>query len=142
MRKIMIVNQGIFLLSLLGLFVSTFLAYEYSLNGPITCPITGVGCDIVRASAYANFFGIPIPYLGMAFYLTMAILSVFKSHYQERKLIFKAQFWFALAGSLFGVYLTFLEAFVINAFCFWCVTSFIISLLILILAWILFSKSQ
>ncbi|MBI4038037.1 vitamin K epoxide reductase family protein [Candidatus Daviesbacteria bacterium] len=141
MQKTAAVNMAIFILSLLGLFVSTFLAYEYSLNGPMTCPITGSGCDIVRSSIYANFLGIPIPYLGMAFYLTMAILSVFKSHYQERKLIFKAQFWFALAGVIFGVYLTFLEAFVIKAFCFWCVVSFMISVAILVLASILFKKS-
>ena len=119
-------------MSLLGLAVSSFLFYEYTLSGPIFCP-AGVGCDIVRASPYSNFFGIPIPILGVIFYLTMAILSVVHTHELPRKLIKKLQLFIAVVGVGFGTYLTFLEGFVIKAFCFWCVLSFIISVAILLL---------
>ncbi len=122
-------NRLVFIFSLLGLGVATFLFYEYSLNGPIFCP-TGKGCDIVRASPYSNFFGIPIPLLGMAYYLTMAILSVVHSHQLPHWLVRKLQFWASAAAVLFGVYLTYLEAFIIGAYCFWCVSSFIISVVI------------
>lgn len=125
-------NRLIFIFSLLGFAVSAFLLYEYSLSGPMLCP-TGAGCDIVRNSPYSNFFGIPIPILGIGFYLMMAALSVVHSHDLPTKLIKKLQFLLVLAGVGFGVYLTYLEAFVIGAFCFWCVVSFIISLVILLL---------
>lgn len=125
-------NRLIFIFSLLGFAVSSFLLYEYNLSGPILCP-TGAGCDIVRASSYSAFLGISIPILGVVFYLTMAVLSVIHSHDLPTKLIKKFQLIFALGGVGFGVYLTYLEAFVIKAFCFWCVTSFIISLIILLL---------
>ena len=124
-------NRLFFVFSLLGLAVASFLLYEYSLSGPIVCP-TGIGCDIVRASPYSNFFGIPIPILGVIFYLTMAVLSVIHTHELPRKLIRKLQLLIAVAGVGFGVYLTFLEGFVIKAFCFWCVLSFIISIIILL----------
>lgn len=125
-------NRLIFLFSLLGFAVSAFLFYEYSLSGPMLCP-TGAGCDIVRASPYSSFLGISIPILGVIFYLTMAILSVIHSHDLPTKLIKKLQLFVAFLGVGFGVYLTYLEAFVIGAFCFWCVVSFIISLVILLL---------
>lgn len=125
-------NRLIFLLSLLGLVVASFLFYEYSLSGPILCP-TGVGCDIVRASPYSKFFGISIPILGIIFYLVMAAFSVVHSHDLPKKLVRQLQLLVAVTGVIFGSYLTYLEAFVIKAFCFWCVTSFIISVAILLL---------
>lgn len=125
-------NRLIFIFSLLGLGIASFLFYEYNLaSGPIICP-TGSGCDIVRASPYSTFFGISIPFLGIVFYLTMAIFSVAHSHKVSTKLLAKLKLLFVLAAVGFGIYLTYLEAFVIKAFCFWCVSSFIISLLILL----------
>lgn len=124
-------NRLVFIFSLLGLGVASFLFYEYSLSGPIFCP-TGKGCDIVRASPYSSFLGIPIPLMGIAYYLTMAVLSVVHSHKLPHWLVRKLQFWASAAAVLFGVYLTYLEAFVIGAYCFWCVTSFIISIAVLL----------
>ena len=123
-------NRIIFILSLVGLAVASFLFYEYNIAGIIICP-TGQGCDIVRASPYSSFLGISIPFLGIVFYLTMAILSVVHSHDLPRKLARRLQLLVAVMGVGFGAYLTYLEAFVIGAYCFWCVLSFIISLGIL-----------
>lgn len=124
-------NRLIFILSLLGLGISSFLFYEYSIAGSIICP-TGGGCDIVRASPYSSFLGVSIPILGMAFYLAMAGLSVVRSHAFSSKKLFRLQLLGSLAGVGFGMYLTFLEVFVIKAICFWCALSFIISLAVLL----------
>lgn len=124
-------NRLVFILSLLGLLVSSFLLYEYNLSGPVICPI-GTGCDIVRASSYSYFLGMSIPVLGIAFYLVMAGLSVARSWKSSEKMLLRLQLLAGAAGVGFGVYLTYLEAFVIKAFCFWCVLSFIISLGILL----------
>ena len=124
-------NRLIFILSLLGLGVSSFLFYEYSIAGSIICPIGG-GCDIVRASPYSLFLGISIPILGIVFYLAMAVLAVVRSQASSRKMLFYLQLLIAVAGVGFGIYLTLLEIFVIRAICFWCALSFIISLMILL----------
>lgn len=124
-------NRLVFILSLFGLAVSAFLFYEYTFTGPIFCP-TGQGCNIVRASPYSTFLGISIPILGVFFYLTMAMLAVVHTHELPRKFIHRLQLAGSIIGFGFGVYLTYLEAFVIRAFCFWCVISFIISLIILL----------
>lgn len=122
-------NRLTFIFSLLGFGVASFLFYEYSFNGPIFCP-TGQGCEIVRASSYSYILGVPVPFLGVAYYFTMAALSVVHSHQLPHKLVRKLQLLAAAAAVAFGVYLTFLEAFVIRAYCFWCVVSFIISIAI------------
>lgn len=123
-------NRLVFIFSLLGLSVSAFLFYEYNISGPIVCPV-GSGCDVVRASQYSHFLGISIPILGVIFYLAMAMLSVVHSHQLPAKLLVKLKLLGATGGVGFGIYLTYLEAYVIKAYCFWCVTSFIISLVIL-----------
>ena len=124
-------NRIIFVLSLLGLSLSSFLLYEYNFSGYIVCPV-GAGCDIVRASPYSRFFGISIPILGVVFYLTMAALSILRSYVFFERKAFILQLSGAVAGVGFGIYLTLLEIFVIRAICFWCVLSFIISIVILL----------
>ncbi|MDD5415648.1 MAG: vitamin K epoxide reductase family protein [Candidatus Daviesbacteria bacterium] len=122
-------NRLIFVFSLLGLSVASFLFYKYGLNESVFCPI-GKGCDIVRTSSYSHILGIPIPFLGVVYYLTMALLSVVHSHQLPHKLVRKLQLLASTFAVGFGVYLTFLEVFVIRAYCFWCLMSFIISVVI------------
>lgn len=124
-------NRLIFFLSLLGLGVSAFLLYEYNLSGPVICPL-GNGCDIVRASPYSRFLGVSLPILGLVFYLGMALFAIVRSQKIFNKILAKLQLLGSLAGVAFGIYLTFLEVFVIKAICFWCVASFIISVAILV----------
>lgn len=135
------VNRLIFIFSLLGLAVSSFLAYEYSLGGPINCPIGGSGCDLVRISPYSTLLGIDIPYFGIVFYLTIALLTVWFTQ-SRTKLIHYFRLLLSFSGFIFGVYLTYLEAFLIGAYCFWCVVSFIISIIILILCIIRIRKYE
>lgn len=124
-------NRLIFVFSLLGLFVSVFLLYEYNLAGPVICPV-GNGCDIVRASPYSSFLGISIPTLGVLFYLVMAVFAVLHPQKILSNLLFKLKLVVSVVGVGFGVYLTYLELFVIKAICFWCALSFIISILVLL----------
>lgn len=131
------INRLIFTLSLLGLLVSAFLAFEYIQTGPIVCPITGTGCELVRRSGYANLFGIDLPYFGLVFYLMVAYLSVWLTHKNTRR-VNLMRLVISFAGMGFGVYLTLLEAFVIGVYCIWCVTSFVISIIIFLLC--LFSR--
>lgn len=128
------VNRLIFGLSLLGLMVSSYLAYEYSLAGSIACPVGGRGCDIVRQSEYSSFFGISTPLYGVAFYLGVAVWSAVRSYNIDNILLKRLQFLGVVLGVSVGLYLTYLEAFVIGAYCFWCLVSFATSVVILVLS--------
>lgn len=126
------INRAIFILSLLGLFVSAFLAYEYSQTGPVICPLAGSGCEIVRKSEYSSLFGINLPLFGVVFYLVIACLSIVLSNKFIKK-VNLLRIIISFSGFAFGVYLTFAEAFIIKAYCIWCIISFITSILILYL---------
>ncbi len=125
-------NRLIFIFSLLGLAVTAFLAYEYNQSGSIVCPITGTGCDTVRSSDFSKFLGIDLPYLGLVFYVVMASLSIWLTQNYDRR-INLSRLLVGFSGVAFGVYLTFLEAFIIKAYCIWCIASFIVSIIIFLL---------
>lgn len=116
----------VFILALLGLGVSSYLAYEYNLTGPVGCPIGGSGCETVRLSPFSTFFGISVPLLGVAFYLITAVLIIIMLD-QKKTLFHQLLLIWSGGGFLFSVYLTLLEAFAIKAYCFWCLTSAIIA---------------
>ena len=58
--------------ALLGAFASAYLLVDYVFGSGIC--LTGSGCDVVRASAFAYPLGIPMPLFGLAFYLTAVAL--------------------------------------------------------------------
>lgn len=123
----------LFVLALLGLLVSSYLLYWYIQGGPITCS-GGHGCDAVRASVYAGFFGIPTPAYGVAFYMLLCLgallMSPMPSPWLQYSLLLLTG-----TGLAVSAYLTYLEAFVINAWCWWCVVSAVSATLAFLLVW-------
>lgn len=82
-------------------------------------------CLTVNASVYSEVMGIPVAFLGMLMYLALAGVQAFL-HWRPNMLLANAGFALALAGALFSLYLTGLEAFVIGAYCVWCLTSWVL----------------
>lgn len=124
-------NRLVFILSFLGLLVASYLSYEYLTAASITCPIGGKSCDIVRLSPYASFFGISTPLYGVAYYFAMMVGVFFVMAGWMRRLMKNLTFIATVLSVLFGIYLTYLEAFVIRAYCIWCISSFIITIVLL-----------
>ncbi len=111
-------------LSLLGLFDSLYLLWVYtSPSRPIVC--IGAGCDAVRASSYAHLFGLPVPVFGVASYLGLALLIFAQDLLAADlgRMLRYAVAGISGGGFVFSIYLTSLEAFVIHAWCAWCVVS-------------------
>ena len=72
-------------------------------------------CGIVNRSPYAVIEGIPVAAIGIAGYLVIGILALFR----RRGLVLAA----ALAGMAFALYLTHIEAKVLGVWCLYCVIS-------------------
>ncbi|HLY61553.1 MAG TPA: thioredoxin domain-containing protein [Terriglobia bacterium] len=111
-------------LSLAGLFISIYLWWVYtSPSHALVC--LGTGCDVVRASRYAVLLGQPLPIYGVAMYAALVLL-IFAEQLISTQIAGKVRDAFtamAGAGFLFSLYLTYLEGFVIHAWCAWCVGS-------------------
>ncbi len=116
------------LLALLGLVVAGYLAFIESTGGEAVCGPVG-DCNTVQQSEYAMLFGvISVGLLGMLSYI--AILSAWLidrwGSEQLADLAKIAIFAMTFVGTLFSIYLTFLEPFVIGATCAWCLTSAVV----------------
>ena len=111
-------------LSLLGWFDSAYLWWVYtSPSRPMVC--LGSGCEVVRASPFAQLWGFPLPAYGVAMYTALALL-IFAAPLLSARLARPAHYAIAGvsgAGFLVSLYLTGLEAFVLHAWCTWCVIS-------------------
>lgn len=115
-------------LCLLGLGVAGYLAYVETAQVTAVCGPVG-DCNTVQQSAYARLFGlIPIGVLGVVGYLALLAATVIIAVDRGRPadLAGLARFGLAAGGTLFSIYLTFLEPFVIGATCAWCLTSAVV----------------
>ena len=123
-------------LCVLGLGVAGYLAYVETTQTTAVCGPVG-DCNTVQQSDYASLFGIlPIGVLGLIGYLAIIVAWLVARSASTRlsDLATLALFAMTVLGTLFSIYLTFLEPFVIGATCAWCLTSAIIMSLIFLLA--------
>jgi len=114
-------------LCVLGIGVAGYLASVYLAEAEPYCVGSG-GCTTVQDSIYADLGGIPVPVIGLAGYAFLLALSVLRGRV-SRDLEFYLPvlgFGAALIGVLYSAYLTYLEAFVIRTWCYWCVASAVI----------------
>ena len=112
-------------LCLLGLTVAGYLAYVEATQISAVCGPIG-DCNTVQQSPYSHLFGVlSIGVFGLIGYTLIVIAWVLARAGGGRTSTraTMALFLLALLGTLFSIYLTFLEPFVIGATCAWCLTS-------------------
>ena len=120
-----------------GLGVSLYMAFVETTHTAAVCGPVG-DCNTVQQSEYAFLFGLlPVGVLGVFGYAAMLVAWAARRWGcgKLQRLADVALFAMALFGTLFSIYLTFLEPFVIGATCMWCLTSALcMTLILLILA--------
>lgn len=114
-------------LALVGAFVATYLTlYKVGALGELSCTIGS--CTTVQSSRWATFLGLPVAAWGVGFYLSVFAVTIVGL--QERFADSRPIALFLVAssgfGTVFSLWLTYLEAFVIRAWCQWCVVSALI----------------
>lgn len=119
-----------------GLGVAGYLAYVETQRAETFCGPIG-DCNAVQQSPYARLFGVlPIGVLGVVGYLALMVAWLANKSKVEswRTLAALAMTGMAFFGTLFSIYLTALELFVIRAICIWCLSSAVIMAALLILS--------
>jgi uncharacterized membrane protein len=119
---------AVLVLAVVGLGVAAYLSYVEVSQVKAFCGPVG-DCNAVQQSTYARLFNIiPIGVLGLAGYALIVVAwltgRLAGGRTAERAAL--ALFGLTALGTLFSIYLTFLEPFVIGATCAWCLTSAII----------------
>lgn len=137
MRKFLIFT--ILFLALAGATDAGYLLIQTVSGKAVVCPSVPIGrfnlnqCNIVLAASYAKFLGLPIALYGLVAYLFFAILVLYELT-NRRLFTIKLLMYFSGAGVLISAYFVYLQFFVINALCFYCLTSAAIMTLIFILS--------
>jgi uncharacterized membrane protein len=116
-------------LALAGIGVATYIAIAESGGGAPKCLAGGHGCETVAKSEYAHLAGINVAVLGIFGYVLLLVTALVPGDPGRF-----GGFLTALVGFGFSAYLTYLELFVIDAICQWCVASAILMALSLAVA--------
>lgn len=125
------------LFGFLGLLDATYLTVQHYQHAIPPCTVGG--CETVLTSSFATIAGIPIALLGTGFYMTVI---VFVGFYMQTKNKTFSSLLFALCslGFLVGIGLIFLQAFVLHAWCYYCLFSELIDFLLFDASWWLYNS--
>lgn len=129
-------RRAVAVLALLGALDAAYLLLgKLGYVGSLECSISR-GCDMVNASSYSQFLGVPVAGIGLAGYVALflvAIVSLQPRWLSDKRpdLLLTLLSGIAVA---FTVYLTYAEVVILGAICQWCVVSQIIILVIFILS--------
>ena len=123
------------LLIVAGIAIASYLTYVKLFDVKPYC--AGVGnCEAVQSSPYAELLGVPVAIWGLLSYLGLLALFLVKRvdwrgfGHLARQVTFLA----TLIGVMYSAYLTYLELFVINEICPWCVASALVMTALFVLA--------
>ncbi|HLW46163.1 MAG TPA: vitamin K epoxide reductase family protein [bacterium] len=97
----------------------------YHYNPAVRACVGSGGCEAVNGSRFATLAGVPVALIGTAGYvLILAALTARRwGPPHGRRAAGYAAYVLAAAGTAFSLYLTALEAFVLHAYCTWCLFS-------------------
>jgi len=111
--------------ALVGLAIAVYsFLHNQSLASGEFCTIGETfNCDVVNKGPYSVFLGIPVSVIGIMGYLFLIIGSIMLANKPKDK----ALLWFVsvatASGLMFSLYLTGIEAFVLDTWCLLCLTS-------------------
>ncbi|MEK7546916.1 MAG: vitamin K epoxide reductase family protein [Patescibacteria group bacterium] len=128
------------LFSFVGFADSLYLTIEHYNGASVNCVITS-GCDKVLSSEYAVMFGVPLPLIGVIYYLSVFSLIMFFLFTHSEK-FFKAALLLSPIGFLASAYFVYLQVFVIKYVCFYCMISAASATALFLAACFLFFKAK
>ena len=124
-------------LALAGVGLATYLAmYKLGMIGTLACGAGG--CETVQLSRWATLLGLPVAVWGVGFYIALFALALLGTtdRFVDEAWVSHAMLALTSWGVIFSAWLTYLELFVINAICVFCVVSAIlVTVLFLLSVW-------
>lgn len=115
--------------TLFGLTDALYLAWKHGKKEKLHCPIGGNGCNIVTESKWNSFFGIRTEFLGIIYYLIIFLMLYLLWNQNIEKYYLVLISFIALGFSAFLVYV---QKYIIKEYCFYCLISAFINLLIFV----------
>lgn len=136
----------LFVLGVLGIIDAGYLTYEHFAHTIPTCTVNRLlpffsDCGQVLRSQYSVVFGIPLALLGLIHYVLLTLIIGFTFTTHNRKFIL----WILIQagiGTLFSLYLMYLQIFIIKSLCLYCTISALLSFILFFLLYFSFSDER
>jgi uncharacterized membrane protein len=128
----------ILIISIVGIADTTYLTIKRYSQDSINCSIFE-GCDFVTTSTYSTILGVPVAVLGIIFYTTVFVLSILYLRSKNKKFLISL-LGLSGVGFLMSLWFIYTQAFILNAFCLYCLVSAGLSTTIFILSAIIVLK--
>jgi uncharacterized membrane protein len=125
------------LVALAGLFVATYLTlYKLGVIGTVSCSVGS--CETVQFSRWATLLGLPVAAWGVGYYALVFALTLagLQDRFAVSRRLALALVLLTAWGLIFSAWLTYLELFVINAICQWCVVSALLAGVLFVICWL------
>jgi uncharacterized membrane protein len=121
--------------ALAGLFVALYLTlYKLGYIGTLVCAVGS--CEVVQTSKWATLLGYPVAAWGVAFYVAVLAVTLagLRPSLVDSRRVSLLLVAMTATGVLFSLWLTYLELFVIDAICQWCVVSAVLATILFVIA--------
>jgi uncharacterized membrane protein len=112
-------------LAAFGIGIAIYIALEAAGGRAPACIAGSSGCLTVAESSYSHLLGVNVSVFGIVGYALLLIASILRGDAARL-----GGFVLSLIGFGFSIYLTYLELFVIDAICQWCVASAVVMTLL------------
>jgi uncharacterized membrane protein len=129
-------------LAVIGIADAFYDSYAIFNGQLLWCPPPIDGCNTVAASPYARIFGVPLGYLGLAFYLAMLGLALWLRFTPVSRALCWVALLYSAAGLGASMYFFYVQRTYIHAFCIYCLISGILTLLLFIAAVVHFRATR
>ena len=126
--------------SLLGFLDAAYLTIEHYRGVVPPCAIV-TGCETVTTSQFSLILGVPVALLGAMYYLLLTVLSILYFDTKNERWIKRAAILTPL-GLLASTWFIYLQAFIIKAWCLYCLGSATTSLALFVLGMVLLKKKS
>lgn len=123
------------LVALAGLFVALYLTlFKLGYIGNLVCAVGS--CEVVQTSRWATLLSYPVAAWGVAYYVAVLAVALagLTANLVDSRRVSQLLVLMTTTGVLFSLWLTYLELFVINAICLWCVVSAVLAAILFVLA--------
>ena len=119
--KRIIITIALLFLSIAGFFDAAYLTILHYQNAIPPCAIAK-GCETVLTSQFSTILAIPISLIGSLYFLVLIFLILLITQKEPKK--FFAYFkLLAILGVIVSIVLIYIQAFILNAFCQYCLLS-------------------
>jgi uncharacterized membrane protein len=141
----LVVKLVLLTLGLIGAAYTSFIKFE---SGSVCNINSFINCSTVNSSEYSEFLGIPVAFLGVLFILfnfaafAFQNLKTFENLRKKYTFVPTVALVINLVAALGSIVFIFLQLFIINAICLFCLSFDISTIIYTVLLFIEFSKEE